>query len=70
MHSIHGYIIGIIAIYNTLAIYHVKSTATHWFYTNTILYIHADILTLIYATTYGTYLFWGCSPTLFATYAL
>ena len=49
MHSIHGYIIEIIVICNMLVMHHVKFTITRQFYMNTISYMHADNLTLIYA---------------------
>ena len=49
MHSIHGYILGVTAIHNMLVMYHVEFTATCQFYTNIILYMHANNLKLIYA---------------------
>ena len=49
MHSLRGYILGITAVCNMLVMYHVEFTTTRRFYTNTISYMHANNLTLIYA---------------------
>ena len=50
MHLIHGYIVGITAVCNMLVMYHMKFTTTCRFHTNTILYMHANNLTLILPT--------------------